>query len=54
VGQKVAGSVTALIIAASEWDAEQYALDELSFISVAETLLVSDCVYDTKDFQSLD
>jgi hypothetical protein len=54
MGQKVAGSVTALIIAANEADAEHYALHELSFISVAVTMLVSDSVYDTKHFQSSD
>jgi hypothetical protein len=32
MGQKVVGSVTALIIAANEGDAEHYALHELSFI----------------------
>jgi hypothetical protein len=47
MGRKVAGRATALVIAANEADAEHYALDELSFISVAATILVSDSVYHT-------
>jgi hypothetical protein len=47
MGQKFTGSVTAFIIATNEADAEGYALHELSFISVTETMLVSDSLYDT-------
>ena len=45
MGEKLAGSATALIIAASETDAENYALYELGFVTVSETFLVSDSVY---------
>ncbi len=45
MGQKVAGRASALIIAASEADAECYALQELGFITVSETILVSDSVH---------
>ena len=44
MGQKPAGHATALIIAAIEADAEYYALHELSFVTVSETVLVSDSV----------
>ena len=45
VGQKVDGHATALIIAATEADAEYYALDELGFITVSTTILVSDAIH---------
>jgi hypothetical protein len=45
MGQKPAGHATALIIAAIEADAECYALHELGFVTVSETVLVSDSVY---------
>jgi hypothetical protein len=47
MGQKVAGSATALVIAASEVAAEFYSRRELSFVSITATVLVSDSVYDT-------
>jgi hypothetical protein len=53
MGEKLAGPATALIIAATDADAEYYALQELSFVSLSMTSLVSDSVYvgpaDTKD-----
>jgi hypothetical protein len=43
----------ALVIAATEADAEYYVLDELGFITVSKTILVSDAVHvrpaDTKE-----
>jgi hypothetical protein len=45
MGQKLAGHATALIIAASEADAEYYALHELGFITLSATSLVSDSVH---------
>ncbi len=45
MGQKLTGHATALIIAAVEADAEYYALQELDFVTVAATTLVSDSVY---------
>jgi len=45
MGQKLTGHAIALIIAASEADAEYYALHELGFISVSATSLVSDSVH---------
>jgi hypothetical protein len=45
MGQKSAGHATALIIAASEADAEYYALHELGFITLSATSLVSDSVH---------
>jgi len=45
LGQKLAGPAIALIIAASEADAEYYALHELGFVIVSMTSLVSDTVY---------
>src|ERR1700693_4541840 len=48
MGQRAAGSATALIIAADEADAEQYALHALGFVSVVLTTLVSDSVYATR------
>jgi hypothetical protein len=45
VGQTLTGNTTALIIAAIEADAEYYAVHELGFVSVSETMLVSDSVY---------
>jgi hypothetical protein len=45
MGQKLTGHAVALIIAASEADAEYYALHELGFISVSATSLVSDSVH---------
>jgi hypothetical protein len=53
MGQKLAGHATALIIAATEADAEYHALHELGFVTVSVTTLVSDSVYvgpaDTKE-----
>jgi hypothetical protein len=47
------GHATALIIAAIEADAENYAIHELGFITVSATTMVSDSVYvgsaDTRD-----
>jgi hypothetical protein len=45
MGQKPTGHATALIIAAIAADAERYALHELGFVAVSETVLVSDSVY---------
>jgi hypothetical protein len=45
VGQKSMGQATALVIAAIKADAEYYALHELSFVTVSETVLVSDSIY---------
>jgi hypothetical protein len=45
MGQKLTGRATALIIAAVEADAEYYALHDLGFVTVFETMLVSDSVY---------
>jgi hypothetical protein len=45
VGQKPMGQATALIIAAIKADAEYYALHELGFVTVSETMLVSDAIY---------
>jgi hypothetical protein len=45
MGQKPTGHATALIIAAIEADAENYALHELGFLTVSATTLVSDSVY---------
>ena len=45
MGQKLAGHATALIIAASEADAEYYALHELGFVTLSATSLVSDSVH---------
>jgi hypothetical protein len=45
MGEKLAGHTTALIIAATETDAEYYALHELGFVIVSMTNLVSDSVY---------
>ena len=45
MGQKLTGHATALIIAASEVDAEFYALHELGFITLSATSLVSDSVH---------
>ncbi|MFZ0644838.1 MAG: hypothetical protein WA690_01920 [Candidatus Acidiferrales bacterium] len=39
------GHATALIIAAIKADAEYYALHELGFVTVSETMLVSDSIY---------
>ena len=49
MGQKITGRATALIIAAVEADAEYYALHELGFVTVSETMLVSDSVYLHRD-----
>jgi hypothetical protein len=52
-GQKIEGAAMALVIAATEADAEYYVLDELGFITVSKTILVSDAVHvgpaDTKE-----
>jgi len=45
MGHKSTGHATALIIAAIAADAENYALHELGFVAVSETVLVSDSVY---------
>ena len=45
MGQKLTGHATALIIAAIGADAEYYALHELGFVTVSETILVSDSIY---------
>ena len=45
MGQKLAGHATALIIAASEADAEYYALHALGFVTLSATSLVSDSVH---------
>jgi hypothetical protein len=45
MGQKLTGRATALIIAAVEADAEYCALHELGFVTVSETMLVSDSAY---------
>jgi hypothetical protein len=45
MGEKLEGHATALIIAAIEADAEYFALDELGFVAVSATVLVSDAVY---------
>jgi hypothetical protein len=37
MGQDLAGNATALIIAATEADAEYYALHELGFVTVSKT-----------------
>jgi hypothetical protein len=44
-GEKVAGPATALIIGASEANATYFALNELGFVTVSGTYLVSDSVY---------
>ena len=43
--QELAGNATALIIAATEADAEYYALHELGFVTVSKTSLISDSVH---------
>jgi hypothetical protein len=45
MGKTLAGQATALIIAAVEADAENFALYELGFVTVSSTALVSDSVY---------
>ena len=45
VGKKPMGRATALVIAAIQADAEYYALHELGFVTVSETMLVSDSIY---------
>jgi len=45
MGQKVGGRASALIIAAVDADARYYALNELGFISVSDTFLVSDSIH---------
>ena len=42
LGQKLTGYAIALIIAATEADAEYYALHELGFVTVSSTSLLSD------------
>lgn len=44
IGEKPAGHTTALIIAAYEADATYYALNELGFVTVSATYLVSDSI----------
>jgi hypothetical protein len=38
MGEKVTGRASALIVAATKGDAEYYALQELGFITVSETI----------------
>jgi hypothetical protein len=45
IGEKLAGPATALIIAATEADAEYFALNEIGFVTVSAAILVSDSVY---------
>ena len=45
MGRNRTGHATTLIIAATEADAEYYALHELGFVTVSATMLVSDSVY---------
>jgi len=45
IGENDVGLVTALIIAATEADAEYYALHELGFVTVSMISLVSDAVH---------
>jgi hypothetical protein len=45
MGEKLDGAATALIIAASEADAEYYALDKLGFVALSMTTLISDSVH---------
>jgi hypothetical protein len=45
MGQQFAGHATALVIAVTEADAEYYALDELGFVTVFETFLVSESIH---------
>jgi len=45
MGEKLAGPATALIIAATEADAEYHALHELGFVTVSMSSQVSDSVY---------
>jgi hypothetical protein len=45
MGEKLGGRVTSLIIAATQADAEYYALRELGFVTVSLAMLVSDSVY---------
>jgi len=49
MGQKPTGRATALIIAAVEPDAENYALHDLGFVTVAVTTLVSESLYWNRD-----
>jgi hypothetical protein len=44
-GRNRTGNATTLIIAATKAVAENYALDELGFVIVSATMLVSDSVY---------
>jgi hypothetical protein len=45
MGQTSEGHATALIVANNDTDAEYYALSELGFISLSQTLLASDDVH---------
>ena len=45
LGQNVAGRASALVIAPTQADAEYYALQELGFITVSDTFLVSDSIH---------
>ena len=53
MGRKHDGPATALIIAPTQTDAESYALDELGFVAIVDTTLVSAAVHvgvdDTRD-----
>ena len=45
MGQELAGNAIALTIAATEADAEYYALHELGFVTVSKSSLISDSVH---------
>jgi hypothetical protein len=45
MGQKLEGPATVLLIADTEADAKHYPLDELGFITVSTTILVSDAIH---------
>jgi hypothetical protein len=44
-GEKSVRYAVALIIAGTAADAEYYALSELGFVDVSDTILLTDCVY---------
>jgi hypothetical protein len=45
VGQDRRGRAVALIIAENEAEAEDYAINELDFVTVSQTMLTSDSVH---------
>jgi len=45
IGEVIAGRATALIIAATEADAEYFSVHELGFVTVSATFLMSDSGY---------